>query len=267
MMVLKVDLQCCRCYKKVKKVLCSIPEIQDQEYNEKENLVVIKVVCCNPEKIKQKLICKGCGCIKSVEIPPPPPPPLTEEEKKKKRKEEEERKKKQEEERKKREEEERKKKQEEEKKRKEEEEKKKREEEEKKKKEIVLAIPLMPFFPFGYGVCCGQCYGGGPCHCGCGGRGNPPEQPTRRCCGPCSEGRPGGPCHCGCGGHCNPPKQPPAPAPAPAPPVHPPRSCCGPCSEGRPGGPCHYEGYGRPVCDSYSGGYYCQENPSGCTFM
>ena len=25
MMVLKVDLQCCRCYKKVKKVLCSIP--------------------------------------------------------------------------------------------------------------------------------------------------------------------------------------------------------------------------------------------------
>ncbi|GMY36625.1 protein PYRICULARIA ORYZAE RESISTANCE 21 isoform X4 [Fagus crenata] len=217
MMVLKVDLQCCRCYKKVKKVLCSIPEIQDQKYNEKENLVEIKVVSCSPEKIKQKLICKGCGCIKSVEIkkepppkppppkppkpptptptptPPPPPPPPS---------------------------------------------------------KTVVAIPVMPFFP--YAVCCGQCYGGGPCHCGCGGRGNPPEQPTR-------------PCHCGCGGHCNPPKQPPAPAPAP--PVHPPRSCCGPCSEGRPGGPCHYEGYGRPVCDSYSGGYYCQENPSGCTTM
>ena len=199
-------------------------------YNEKENCVVIKVVCCSPEKIKQKLICKGCGCIKSVEIkePPPPPPP--------------------------------------------------------KKKDPppppppkvepppppppkvepppppkvepppppppkveppppkvdcppppkpVLDIPVMPFFPlFGYGVCCGQCYGWGPCHCGCGGHGNPPEQPVSR-----------------------PPQ------------VHPTGWCCGPCSEGQGGGPCHYEGYGRPVYDSYGGGYYCQENPSGCTIM
>ena len=76
----------------------------------------------------------------------------------------------------------------------------------------VLAIPVMPFFP--YAVCCGQCYGGGPCHCG-------------------------DTCHCGCGGHRNPPEQPT-------------RRCCGPCSEGRPGGPCHYWGHGRPVvCDYY----------------
>jgi hypothetical protein len=297
-------------------------------YNEKENLVVIKVVCCNPEKIKQKLICKGCGCIKSVEIkketppppppkkkdpppppppvkkdPPPPPPPPPE-----------------------------------------------------KKVDCppppkpVLSIPVMPFFPsFGYGVCCGQCYGGGPClcgcgghcnrpekpppcHCGCGGHCNPPPPPPPEkkdpppppppvkkdpppppppekkvdcppppkpvlsipvmpffplfgygvCCGQCYGG---GPCHCGCGGHCNrpekpPPEQPPPchcgcgghcnrpeQPPPPPPPVHPTRSCCGPCSEGRPGGPCHYEGCGRPVYDSYSGGYYCQENPSGCTTM
>uniref|UniRef100_A0A2N9G4Z1 HMA domain-containing protein n=1 Tax=Fagus sylvatica TaxID=28930 RepID=A0A2N9G4Z1_FAGSY len=258
MMVLKVDLQCYRCYKKVKKVLCRIPQIQDQVYNEKENLVVIKVVCCNPEKIKQKLICKGCGCIKSVEIkkeqppppppkkkptppptptkpvePPPPPPP-------------------------------------------------KPTPPPSPKKPVeppppppskpveppppppskpveppppppskpvepppppplkpVLDIPVMPFFPlFGYGVCCGQCYGWGPCHCGCGGRGNPPEQPP-----------------------------PPPPQSQPQPQVPPTGWCCGPCSEGRGGGPCHYEGYGRPVYDSYGGGYYCQENPSGCTIM
>ncbi|GMY36632.1 protein PYRICULARIA ORYZAE RESISTANCE 21 isoform X4 [Fagus crenata] len=236
LMVLKVDLQCCRCYKKVKKVLCRIPQIQDQVYNEKENCVVIKVVCCSPEKIKQKLICKGCGCIKSVEIkepppppkkkdpppppppkvePPPPPPPKVEPPPPPPPKEE-------------------------------------PPPPPPPKVEPppppppkvdcppppkpVLAIPFMPFFP--YGVCCGQCYGGGPCYCG-------------------------GPCHCGCGGHGNPPEQPPPPPP----PEVPRRGCCGPCSEGRGGGPCHYEGYGRPVYDSYGGGYYCQEDPSGCTIM
>ncbi|GKV15246.1 hypothetical protein SLEP1_g26044 [Rubroshorea leprosula] len=39
------------------------------------------VVSCSPEKIRDKLCCKACGCIKSIEIieppkdPPPPPPP------------------------------------------------------------------------------------------------------------------------------------------------------------------------------------------------
>ncbi|GMY23791.1 protein PYRICULARIA ORYZAE RESISTANCE 21 isoform X4 [Fagus crenata] len=90
-MVLKVDLQCPRCYKKVKKVLFKFPQIQDQVYNEEENLVMITVVYCCPESIKQKIISKGGGAIKSIEIkepekpkakpspppqakPPPPPP-------------------------------------------------------------------------------------------------------------------------------------------------------------------------------------------------
>nr|XP_048331190.1 protein PYRICULARIA ORYZAE RESISTANCE 21-like [Ziziphus jujuba var. spinosa] len=98
-MVLKVDLQCCKCYKKVKKILYKIPHIQDQIYDEKNDTVIIKVVCCSPEKIKEKIICKGGDCIKSIEIkvpekekckkpdpehkppcqkphPPPPPPVL-----------------------------------------------------------------------------------------------------------------------------------------------------------------------------------------------
>ncbi|GMN36629.1 hypothetical protein TIFTF001_006168 [Ficus carica] len=53
-MVLKVDLQCCRCYKKVKKILCKFPR--------------------NPEKIKQKIICKGGESIKSIEVKVPQKP-------------------------------------------------------------------------------------------------------------------------------------------------------------------------------------------------
>ncbi|XVE91081.1 hypothetical protein DITRI_Ditri20bG0127200 [Diplodiscus trichospermus] len=71
-MVLKVDLQCCRCYKKVKKVLCKFPQIRDQIYDEKANTVTITVVCCNPEKIRDKICCRGGGSIKSIEIKPPP---------------------------------------------------------------------------------------------------------------------------------------------------------------------------------------------------
>ncbi|GMY36620.1 protein PYRICULARIA ORYZAE RESISTANCE 21 isoform X2 [Fagus crenata] len=70
-MVLKADLQCCRCYKKVKKVLCKFPEIQDQVFKEKENLVLITVVCCCPEKLKKKIICKGGGSITCIEIKEP----------------------------------------------------------------------------------------------------------------------------------------------------------------------------------------------------
>ncbi|KAI9187211.1 hypothetical protein LWI28_025572 [Acer negundo] len=88
LMLLKVDLQCSKCYKKVKKILCKFPQIQDQMYDEKNNTVMIKVVCCCPEKIRDKICCKGRGTIKSIEIlkppekppkppekPPPPKPP------------------------------------------------------------------------------------------------------------------------------------------------------------------------------------------------
>ncbi|XP_075478653.1 uncharacterized protein LOC142519503 [Primulina tabacum] len=74
-MVLKVvDLQCSRCYKKIKKILCKFPQIRDQVYDEKANTVTITVVCCDPEKIRDKLCCKGHRVIKSIEIKDPPKP-------------------------------------------------------------------------------------------------------------------------------------------------------------------------------------------------
>ena len=48
-------------------------EIQDQVYDEKNNTVRIKVVCCSPEKIRDKICCKGRGTIKSIEIVIKPP--------------------------------------------------------------------------------------------------------------------------------------------------------------------------------------------------
>ncbi|KAK1588308.1 hypothetical protein Q3G72_021925 [Acer saccharum] len=81
-MLLKVhDLECSKCYKKVKKILCKFPEIQDQVYDEKNNTVRIKVVCCSPEKIRDKICCKGRGIITSIVIVIPkvkPPPPKVE---------------------------------------------------------------------------------------------------------------------------------------------------------------------------------------------
>ncbi|GLT24846.1 hypothetical protein SLA2020_000140 [Shorea laevis] len=73
-MVLDVDLQCSKCYKKVKKLLCKFPEIRDQQYDEKANKVTIKVVCCSPEKIMDKLRCKGGRSIKKIVIKEPEKP-------------------------------------------------------------------------------------------------------------------------------------------------------------------------------------------------
>ncbi|TKY72266.1 dystonin protein [Spatholobus suberectus] len=83
-MKLKVDLECEKCYKKVKKLLSKYPQIRDQKFDEKENIVFITVVCCSPEKIRDKLCYKGGGSIKSIEIvEPPKPKPKPEPEKKK----------------------------------------------------------------------------------------------------------------------------------------------------------------------------------------
>ncbi|KAF2544571.1 hypothetical protein F2Q68_00030518 [Brassica cretica] len=76
MMKLKVDLDCAKCYKKVKKVLCKIPQIRDQVFDEKSNIVIIKAVCCSPERIMDKLCSKGGGSIKTIEIIEPPKPPI-----------------------------------------------------------------------------------------------------------------------------------------------------------------------------------------------
>ncbi|CAL5184024.1 unnamed protein product [Lathyrus oleraceus] len=82
-MKLKVDLECEKCYKKVKKLLGKYPQIRDQKYDEKGNMVAIMVVCCSPEKIRDKLCYKGGGSIKSIEIVDPPKPKPAEPEKKK----------------------------------------------------------------------------------------------------------------------------------------------------------------------------------------
>ncbi|KAE9594764.1 hypothetical protein Lal_00013335 [Lupinus albus] len=83
MMKLKVDLECEKCYKKIKKLLTKYPQIRDQTFEEKQNIVTITVVCCSPEKIRDKLCCKGGGSIKSIEIVEPPKPKPPEPEKKK----------------------------------------------------------------------------------------------------------------------------------------------------------------------------------------
>ncbi|KAK4373652.1 hypothetical protein RND71_009036 [Anisodus tanguticus] len=73
-MVLKVDLQCPCCYKKAKKILCKMPQVRDQVYDEKANTITIIVVCCSPERIRDKLCCKGGKVIKSIEIKEPAKP-------------------------------------------------------------------------------------------------------------------------------------------------------------------------------------------------
>ncbi|CAK7323319.1 unnamed protein product [Dovyalis caffra] len=79
-MVIKFDLECEKCHKKIKKVLCKIPEIQSQTYDQKANTVTITVVSCFPEKIKKKIRCKGGEAIKCIYIEKQPeesPPPET----------------------------------------------------------------------------------------------------------------------------------------------------------------------------------------------
>ncbi|XP_062010857.1 uncharacterized protein LOC133727269 [Rosa rugosa] len=296
-MILKVDLQCEECYRKVKKVLCKFPQIQDQMYDEKNNLVIIKVVCCSPEKIRDKLCCKGGGVIKWIEIkepekpkplpapkpkPKPKPPPASKPEPPPEPKPE-------------------------------------PPPEPKPEPPPVPAcpLPLVPACP--RRPCCWDCYQGrpgGPCET------RPPPRPVKPCCSDCYEGRPGGPCETyprrpvntcctDCyegrpGGPCE--TYPPRPVntcctdcyegrpggPCETYPPRPVNTCCTDCYEGRPGGPCEtgygyggpvpyiqYDGhYGRPVCDSYGGGRsnttsYCvtrpdcfsEENPQACAIM
>ncbi|XP_022724331.1 protein PYRICULARIA ORYZAE RESISTANCE 21-like [Durio zibethinus] len=162
-MVLKVDLQCCRCNKKVKKVLCKFPQIRDQIYDEKANTVTITVVCCSPEKIRDKICCKGGGSIKSIEIKPPPPPPKPKEPEKKPEKANEQEKKKPEPEKPKEPEKKPEKPKEPEKKP----EKPKEPEKKPEKPKEQEKSPPMAYPPIGF--CCTDCYhghGGGPCHFG-----------------------------------------------------------------------------------------------------
>ncbi|XP_056172157.1 uncharacterized protein LOC115689320 isoform X2 [Syzygium oleosum] len=69
-MVIKVDLRCGRCYKKIQKILCEIP-LKDRIFNEKQNTATITVVCCSPEKVRQKICSKGKDFILGIDIIPP----------------------------------------------------------------------------------------------------------------------------------------------------------------------------------------------------
>ncbi|KAI4303559.1 hypothetical protein MLD38_039170 [Melastoma candidum] len=69
-MVMKVDLQCSRCYRKIKKVLCKFPEVRDQIYDEKQNKVMFTVVTCCPDVILQRIASKGGRSVEGIEILP-----------------------------------------------------------------------------------------------------------------------------------------------------------------------------------------------------
>ncbi|KAL1331419.1 hypothetical protein HN51_048683 [Arachis hypogaea] len=77
-MKLKVDLQCYKCHMKVKRVLSKFPQILKQKYDAENDIVIIEVLCCSPERLVDKICCRGGGAIKSIEIveakPKPPPP-------------------------------------------------------------------------------------------------------------------------------------------------------------------------------------------------
>lgn len=49
-------------------------EIRDQLYDEKHDIVTIRVVYCCPEKLRDSLCCQGGDSIKSIEIVEPPKP-------------------------------------------------------------------------------------------------------------------------------------------------------------------------------------------------
>ncbi|KAL6954139.1 hypothetical protein U1Q18_048429 [Sarracenia purpurea var. burkii] len=252
-MVLNVtDLQCHCCYRKVKRILCRFPQIRNQIYDEKQNKVTITVVCCNPEKFRDKLCCRGGKTIKSIEIkepekpkPPPEKPKPPPEEKPKPPPE-------------------------------------KPPEKPKPPPEKPKPPPCQPpvwgWCTPAYPTCCGQCYQGqpgGPCH------NPPPEKPK-----PPPEEKPKPPPEKPPEKPKPPPEKPkPPPCQPPVwgwcPPAYP--TCCGQCYQGQPGGPCHnrYEsrpvpsydqwsygyghGYGHGGCTSRCGDY--EENTSGCTIM
>ncbi|CAA2994071.1 pollen-specific leucine-rich repeat extensin 1 [Olea europaea subsp. europaea] len=245
-MMLKADLHCPCCHKKVKKILCGIPQIRGQIYDVKQNTVTINVVCCSPEKIRDKLCCKGGKVIKNIEIKGPEEEPASGERSGCR--------------------------------------KKPGVVVPTSPKETELSDPPStppanvtgPFSPGPLArTCCAPCsegHAGGPCY-----RGNPapsgppppptkvaetipPYPPTRTCCASCSEGYGGGPCY---HGYPAPPcyMSPKEPVVTKLPP--PARTCCGPCSEGYGGGPC-YHGPAPSCNDGYYGYGYGRECSCGC---
>uniref|UniRef100_M8CI99 HMA domain-containing protein n=1 Tax=Aegilops tauschii TaxID=37682 RepID=M8CI99_AEGTA len=84
--IIKVDLDCARCHRKIERVLDRIREkgefvIDDIEYDEKNNKVIVKGPF-DADKLSDKLCCKAQDHLKEIEIVEPPPPPPPEEPKK-----------------------------------------------------------------------------------------------------------------------------------------------------------------------------------------
>ncbi|KAF8030621.1 hypothetical protein BT93_E2914 [Corymbia citriodora subsp. variegata] len=69
-MEIKVDLQCHRCHKKIKKILCGIPQVQDQTYDQAKKTVTITVAGGSPEYVRQKILSKGRCFVQGVDILP-----------------------------------------------------------------------------------------------------------------------------------------------------------------------------------------------------
>ncbi|KAI4969086.1 hypothetical protein ZWY2020_046416 [Hordeum vulgare] len=94
-LILKVDLGCCPCYKKIRKILCKLQDeesIRSISYDDGKHTIAVAGPF-DPHKLSCKIRCKGGKVIKSIHIPPPatntsakdkrdkepPPPPPVEE--------------------------------------------------------------------------------------------------------------------------------------------------------------------------------------------
>ncbi|RWR77164.1 protein PYRICULARIA ORYZAE RESISTANCE 21-like protein [Cinnamomum micranthum f. kanehirae] len=79
-LILTVDLECRRCYKKIRRVIAQFPEIQSQIFEETNNKVIVSGHF-DPEKLSRKLCCKACKYIIDIQIKLPdttkPPGPTT----------------------------------------------------------------------------------------------------------------------------------------------------------------------------------------------
>ncbi|XP_020271182.1 protein PYRICULARIA ORYZAE RESISTANCE 21-like [Asparagus officinalis] len=74
--ILKVDLQCVACTKKIKKTLCKLRDregIRSVIYDEKNNSVTISGPF-DPRKLIKKICCKACKVIKDIQLWPVEPP-------------------------------------------------------------------------------------------------------------------------------------------------------------------------------------------------
>ncbi|CAL9769958.1 unnamed protein product [Musa acuminata subsp. burmannicoides] len=76
-LILKVDLECSRCSKKIKKTLCKLQDrarIQSIAYDEENGTVTLSGPF-DPDCLSKKLCCMAYKVIKDIQIKPPPPPP------------------------------------------------------------------------------------------------------------------------------------------------------------------------------------------------